>query len=178
MGITYDDTNLRKLFEEMAPKNRKKALKGSFRRTGNYVRGIAVRNLQGTGINHATRLRKGIRTVVFKRDAGFRVTAASRKADKQGKGERGMHTNRYGLKKPVLSWAETGTQLRLVKRRGYTRVKVAGGRFYTVGANRGRMPKYGFMERTRTQVDGSVMPVLRKEICQSIQKIARKYGCK
>lgn len=174
--IRYDDSNLRKLFADMEPSQRKKALKGAFRREANRIRKVAVNNLRATGINHAQELSRGIRAVVFKRDAGFRVTAASRKSNKQGKGERGMHKNRYGLKKPVLAWAETGTRWRMVKSTRAHKVKIKG-RWVTVGKHRGFMRRYGFIKQTKAQVEGTVTESLRKEIADSVIKTAKKYGC-
>ena len=106
MANQYDDTQLQKLFTEMDVKHRKRALKGAFRREANQVRRTAINNLRSS--LHSNRdLEKGIRAIVFKKAAGFRVTIGTKKANrKTGKGDKGMHINRQGLKKPVLIWAE------------------------------------------------------------------------
>lgn len=114
--MRYNDRNLRKLFAALDPAGRKKVIKGACRKVGNEVKKVAVNNLGVSGLNHAEEMSEGVRTVVFKREAGFRVTVASRKANKRGKGERGMHLNRYGDKKPVLTWAELGTRWRKSKK--------------------------------------------------------------
>lgn len=173
--MRYDDYGARMLFAEMSPQNRRKVLKGGFRRVGNYMRKAAVNNLRASGLNHAAELSAGIRVVVFKREAGVRVTVASRKANAKGRGERGMHRNRYGDKKPVLVWAEAGTRFRKTEKR--SRVMVAPGQ-YRITKRRGFMKRYGFLAKTRTQVSGEVTGMMRKEIINSVEKIAKKYGCK
>lgn len=172
MANQYDDTQLQKLFTDMDVKHRKKALKGAFRREANQVRRTAVNNLRSS--LHSNRdLEKGIRAIVFKKAAGFRVTIGTKKANrKTGKGEKGMHLNRQGLKKPVLIWAEGGTEQRKTKTK--TRVFVRGRK----GHNTGRMRRYAFMRKTQTDVRDKVTADLRNEIVESVTKTASKYGCK
>lgn len=168
--IQYDDENLQRLFAEMDAKKRLKALKGAFRREANRVRKTAVNNLRGS-IRTDRDLERGVRAIVFKRKAGFRVTIGAKKADKNGKGEKGMHLNRRGLKKPVLIWAEGGTEWRhtKTKTRIFTRKRK--------GHSTGRMKRYGFMQKTLNEVRGSVTDSLHKEVVNSIVKAAKKYGC-
>lgn len=175
--MRYDDYNLRKLYKAFEPAQRKKALKSAFRRCANEVRKVAINNLRATGISHAEELSSGIRAFPLKWDAGFRVSAASKKANRKGKGEKGMHKNRYGQKKPVLAWAELGTKWRMTK--SDSRVKVMGdkGRWFTAGKRRGFMKRYGFMKKTKSQVENSVTNDLRKEMVKSIKRVAKKYGC-
>lgn len=97
--LGYDDGNLQRLFAELEPKRRTQALKGGFRKTGRPSTQKAVGNLRAS-IRTDKDLEKGVRAVVFKRTAGFRVTIGTKKAGKNGKGEAGMHTNRQGLKSP------------------------------------------------------------------------------
>ena len=172
MANQYDDTQLQKLFTEMDVKHRKRALKGAFRREANQVRRTAINNLRSS--LHSNRdLEKGIRAIVFKKAAGFRVTIGTKKANrKTGKGEKGMHINRQGLKKPVLIWAEGGTEQRKTKTK--TRVFVRERR----GHKTGRMKRYGFMRKTQTDVRDKVTADLRNEIVESVTKTANKYGCK
>lgn len=172
MANQYNDTQLQKLFTEMDVKHRKRALKGAFRREANQVRRTAINNLRSS--LHSNRdLEKGIRAIVFKKAAGFRVTIGTKKANrKTGKGEKGMHINRQGLKKPVLIWAEGGTEQRKTKTQ--TSVFVRERR----GHNTGRMKRYGFMRKTQTDVRDKVTADLRNEIVESVTKTANKYGCK
>lgn len=175
-AVSYDDSRLRRLYAGLEPKNRARVFKGAFRRVGNHVRKVAKGNLLGAGINNAEKVSAGIRVVVFKREAGFRVTTASRKANRNGKGERGMHLNRRNLKKPVLAWAEAGTARRKSRRR--IRFRAKNGRWYTSSRDRGRMPRYGFMARTRLQVRDSATDMVHGEIIKKVEQIAKKYGCK
>lgn len=172
MANQYDDTQLQKLFTEMDVKHRKRALKGAFRREANQVRRTAINNLRSS--LHSNRdLEKGIRAIVFKKVAGFRVTIGTKKANrKTGKGEKGMHINRQGLKKPVLIWAEGGTEQRKTKTKTRFFVRERRGH-YT-----GRMKRYGFMRKTQTDVRDKVTADLRNEIVESVTKTANKYGCK
>ena len=178
LTLDYDDRQLQKLFADMEVSKREKALRGAFRRVANSTRKVAVSNLQQTDINNASALASGVRAIVYKRKTGFRVTIAPKKANRQGKGERSMHLNRQGLKKPVLLWAERGTVYRKTKSR--VRVKGAYGKWYTTGLGRGAMSRtrYEFMKRTARQVDGKNTAILHDEIRKSIARTAKKYGCK
>lgn len=94
--IDYDDRNLQQLFADLEPKRRLQAVKGGFRKEANRVRKTAINNLRSS-IRTDKDLEKGVRAIVFKRKAGFRVTVGTKKAGKNGKGEAGFHTNRQGL---------------------------------------------------------------------------------
>ena len=89
--IDYNDENLQRLFAELEPKRRLQAIKGGFRREANQVRKTAINNLRSS-IQSSKDLEKGVRAIVFKRKAGFRVTVGTKRAGKNGKGEAGFHT--------------------------------------------------------------------------------------
>lgn len=174
--ISYDDSNLQRLIEAMEPKERLKALRGAFRREANRVRKTAVNNLRGS-IGGDRELERGIRAVVFKRKAGFRVTIGTKRANRSGKGERGYYISRSrrgrpgATGKPVLIWAEEGTDARRTK-----------GKFRVFGQSRkshstGRMKRYGFMRKTLDDVRNSVTDNLHNEIINNVKKTASKYGC-
>lgn len=170
--LQYDDTQLQKLFTDMDVKHRQKALKGAFRREAGLVRKTAINNLRSS-LQSNRDLEKGIRAIVFKKAAGFRVTIGTKKANrKTGKGEKGMHLNRQGLKKPVLIWAEGGTEQRRTKTK--TRIFVRERK----GHNTGRMKRYAFMRQTKQDVADKVTADLHNEIEKSVIKTAKKYGCK
>ena len=171
--VEYDDGNLQRLFAELEPRRRAQALRGGFRKAANNVRKKAVANLRSSSIRTDKDLEKGIRTAVFKRKAGFRVTIGTKKAGKNGKGESGMHLNRQGLKKPVLIWAEMGTKQRTTKSSGGKRAAR-----YRAAHNTGRMPRYGFMEKTRNQVRDTVTEDMHRQVAENVERIAKKYGCK
>lgn len=159
-NIDYDDKNLQRLFAELEPKRRLQAIKGGFRREANQVSKTAINNLRSS-IQSGKDLEKGIRAVVFKRKAGFRVTVGTKKAGKNGKGEAGFHTNRQGLKKPVLIWAESGTVERKTKKH-----------------RTGRMKRYGFMEQTLNGARDTVTTNIREMVTDNVQQVAKRYGCK
>lgn len=172
--MKYDDRNLRKFFADLDRKGRKKVIQGACRKVGNSVKKVAVKNLRASGLNNADKMTAGVRVVVFRREAGVRVTVASRRAKRDtGKGERGMHTNRYGKKKPVLAWAETGTRRR--KSKNATRYQVGGK--WRSGRSRGSMKRYGFIARTLNQVEHSAGDQLKEEITDRLNKLSKKDGC-
>lgn len=172
--LTYDDRGLQGLFEDLAPKQRVKALRGAFRREANRVRRAAIGNLHES-IGGDKELDKGVRAIVFRCKAGFRVTIGTKRANKKGKGERGYYISRkrrgkpYATGKPVLIWAEEGTTWRRTRGRGF--LKRRGGH------STGRMKRYGFMRRTLSEVRGSVTGTLHKEIIDQLKKAAKKNGC-
>lgn len=170
-ALNYDDANLQRLFAEMDAKQRLKALKGAFRKEANRVRKTALNNLRGS-IRTDKDMEKGVRAIVFKQKAGFRVTIGTKRATKAGGKEYGFHKNRQGLKKPILIWAEEGTEERRTKSK--TRIFVRSRK----GHPTGRMKRYGFMRQTRDEVADSVNDSLHNEIVTSVTKIAEKYGCK
>lgn len=173
-SIDYNDENLQRLFAELEPKRRLQAIKGGFRREANQVRKTAINNLRSS-IQSNKDLEKGVRTVLFKRKAGFRVTVGTKRAGKNGKGEAGFHTNRQGLKKPILIWAEEGTEERKTKPKQGTRRRAA--RLRT-SHRTGRMKRYGFMAQTLQSVRDTVMNDIHEMVTNNVKKVAEKYGCR
>ena len=165
----YDDANLQRLFAAMDTQKRLKALKGAFRRQANLVRKTAINNLRGS-IRSDKDLERGVRAIVFKRKAGFRVTVGTKKAGRSGK-EYGFHKNRRGLKKPVLIWAEEGTALRHTKNRTRFFIRTR------KGHPTGRMKRYGFLQKAADEVRDSVTDNLHNEVINSVKEIAKKHGC-
>lgn len=163
-NVAFDDRNLQQLFAEMEPKRRLQALRGGFRREANQVRKTAINNLRSS-IRSNKDLEQGVRAVVYKRSAGFRVTIGTKRAGKNGK----------GLKKPVLIWAEAGTQERQTKPKQGTRRRA--GRMREQHRT-GRMKRYGFMEQTLNSVRDTVTADIHNLVLDNVEKIAKKYGCK
>lgn len=174
--IDYDDSNLQRLFEALTPKQRMVAMRRAFKREANYVRNIAISNMWGC-LNAGRKIESGIRAIVFKRKAGFKVTIASKKANSKGNGERGYYISRKLRKKdatgkPVLIWAEEGTDPR------YTKGRLKWGNLKTRKAHfTGHMKSYGFMKKTLDETQFTVTDHLRNEIIESVQTEAKKYGC-
>lgn len=173
-SIDYDDKNLQRLFAELEPKRRLQAIKGGFRREANQVRKTAINNLRSS-IQSNKDLEKGVRAIVFKRKAGFRVTVGTKRAGKNGKGEAGFHTNRQGLKKPVLIWAEEGTAERKTKPKQGTRRRAARLR---ASHRTGRMKRYGFLAQTLNGTRDAVTANIHKMVTENVEQVAKKYGCK
>ena len=176
VDLEYDDRNLQQLFVELEPKRRLQAIKGAYRKEANRVKKVAINNLRSSGLRSSKDMEKGIRAIVFKKQAGFRVTVGTKKANKKGKGEYGYHTNRQGSKKPILIWAELGTSER--------QTKAGGGLFFRRAARKrkshrtGRMKRYGFMAQTKASVGSEVTENIRKNIVESVHKVSQKYGAK
>lgn len=167
-GLSYDDKNLRRLFAEMDPKKRLKAIKGGYRRAANKVRKTAVKNLRGS-LKSSKELERGIHSVVWKRVSGFSVTVNSYKLSKTAKA---YYINKK-LKRPLLILAEMGSRTRRAKKA--TRYKI-GGRWYT-GRSRGYIKRYAFMEKTKKEVRGRVTDIMHNEVINSVRMVAKKYGC-
>ncbi|MDU3761092.1 MAG: hypothetical protein E7G33_15760 [Bacteroides sp.] len=171
-SIDYDDKNLQQLFAELEPKRRLQAIKGGFRKEANKVRKVAVNNLRNS-VHSNKDLEKGVRSIVFKRKAGFRVTIGTKRAGKNGKGEAGFHTNRQGLKKPVLIWVEEGTKERKTKSSGGKRAARRRSAHRT-----GRMRRYGFMSQTLNGVRDTVTADIHNMVTDNVFRVAKKYGCR
>lgn len=169
MDLEYDDSNLRHLFAAMDPRQRLKTMKKAFRREAARVRKVAVKNLRES-IRTDRTMEKGVRSVVLRKHAGFRVTVGTKKTRK-GKSF-GYHRNRRGEERPILLWAEDGTKSRYTRSFSKTYVRSRKGH-YT-----GRMKRYAFMERTRNEVISSVTDNLHNELRRTILEDAKKYGCK
>lgn len=167
------------VYDTLDVKEQRKAMKSAARREANVVRKAARQNAASSGLGKGTSqsLEKGIyaRTYPDKFGAGFMVSVKPH-------GEKGIHTNRYGQKKPVLMWAETGTDVRHVgKRKGsYKRFSSIMGRdtkrYRRSGHSTGKMPKYGFMEKTESQCTPGVEARLFDSFQKNVEKAARKNG--
>ena len=172
-SVEYDDRNLQQLFAELEPKRRLQALRGGFRKAANQVRKTAINNLRQS-IRTDKDLEKGVRAVVFRRTAGFRVTVGTKRG-RNGKGEAGYHTNRQGLKKPILIWAESGTKARRTKAKKGGRRRLDRKR---EAHSTGRMKRYGFMAQTLSSVRDTVTNDIHNLVLENVKRVSKKYGCK
>lgn len=152
------------MFSELSPGNRAKVFRGALRRTATQVRRMAVGYLLNSGLRHAKEMQRGIRKGVRRKDLGFFVTVAT------GSNGQGQHRNRFGKLKPVLSWAEDGTNLR--KTRSSSRSYIRKRKGHTTGS----MPAYGFMAASRQRL-GGIEAGFRTNLADSVVKIAKRYGC-
>lgn len=167
----YDDTRLQRLFEELSPKERQKALKGAFRRAASSLRKVAVANLRSSGLQSNRDVEKGIRAVVWKKSLGFRITIGTKRTRYKGEANDSAAKRRRKLAVVPL-WAEGGTEDRYSKRTKRTKL----GRWVDPkGKYRGRLSAYGFMTKTKGETDG-VEEELKTAIIAQIERAARKNG--
>lgn len=181
-SLVYDDKGLQQLIAELEPKRRLRAIRSGIRKEAKRIQKVAVTNLKGSGLHVTPDMEKGIRALPFKKRAGFRITAKARAARRNGKGEAGMHTNRYGLKKPVLHFAESGT----VERK--TRGSIGLLKSMLTGRKRrkskraahstGRMKAYPFMGPAIRLMNATSVKNMENLIVEELTKTAKKYGCK
>lgn len=169
----YDDTQLQRMFAELEPRRRMQAMRGAFRKGANAVRKAAVGNLRQSGLRSDRDLEKGIRRIVYKQKAGFRVTVGTRiRMAKVFRENAEFHRNRRGKLKPVLMWAEGGTEYRYTKSR--TKFWKRARRSHATGA----MRDYSFMRKTLAQTKDRVTDMIHGNVVKEVTRIARKYGCK
>lgn len=162
--LTYDDSNLNRLWAELDPKHRKKALKGALRRCANMVRKEAGKQAQAQFSKANKNLGKTVLAAVYReRAVGFKVYVSP-------KARKAMYTNRRGLEKPVLFWAATGTKQRKTRGRGWV--------LKSKGINRGVMKPYSFLKDADRIAGPRAINSLKTNIVESITKTAKKYGCK
>ena len=91
---------------------------------------------------------------------GFRVTVGT------GRGNVGFHKTRQGVLKPVLMWAEDGTEYRRTRGSAKRPSRVTG-----------KMKRYGFLERAKNQTAGRITNDIRDAVVNGIIKTSQKYGC-
>lgn len=155
------------VFRALSLKDQRKALRGAMRREGNRLKKQAADNLRASGIGQGTKqsLSKGIRLRVYPEDygAGFMLSVKPHK-------KQGYHTNRKGKEKPVLMWAEDGTEYRKTKTKTKFFVRKRKGHVT------GRMKRYGFIRKTDEQATQVVEQNLFTDFQGNIEKAARKQG--
>ena len=183
-------TDLLKQFNTRQMRN---ALKTAYRRVSKKAIEPAKQELRSSGLNvrgSKADWEKGIRAYIYSKGGGFLLTVNARRANKSGKGEKGMHVNRYGKAKPILMWAEDGTEPR--QRGGAVSYKTTGNekwaarhgglyrlrrkRVRTGGKRSGKMPKYGFLEKAEPKAYRIVETELSKDVEAAVAKAAHKAG--
>lgn len=174
VSMTYDDSQLDKLFAAMEPKQRASALRGAVGKAGRKVRNAAVQNLRASIKDHKANkiLEKGIRMVRYKRAIGFRVTVGTGRSKGQGFYQSKRFTGSKSREVPVLVWLENGTALRRNSRR-----KGWGGWGAGAKGNRGRIIAHRYMYTTRQQQASRTTAELHDAIREYVAKTAKKYGC-
>lgn len=169
-GKEWDD-----LLRQMNGKQIKKSMRGAIRAEAAKARKIAQSKLMASGLQvHGDRgdWKKGIRARFYpdNKGMGFMITVKARAARNAGGGEKSMHKNRFGVKKPILMWAEDGTFIRKTKTQtkwGFRKRK---------GHSTGKMGAYEFMEKATPEMFQSVEDGLLPEVEKSVTKVAQKCG--
>lgn len=172
--FNYNDRNLQRLFAALDPKQRLRALRGAFRREANREKKAAVNNLRAS-INSNPELERGVRSVLYKRKGGFRITVGTKKGCKKEYGyylSEKRRKNKGATPKPVLLFAEDGTALRRTK----TQTRIF--RRSRISHSTGRMKRHGFIQKTKNQERAAITQNLRNSIITSVKNTAKKYGCK
>lgn len=182
---------LDQLMKELTPRELRKGLKAGYRQTAKMARKVALRYLHASSLQvkgNKGDLDKGLRAYIYSRGGGFMLTVNARRANKSGKGEKGMHENRHGKKKPVLMWAEDGTKKR---QRGGRSISIKHGiygshrdskvrywreRRRVDGIDTGAMPAYSFLDKATPEATKVVETELSARIKENVEKVARKSG--
>ncbi|MBQ6577216.1 MAG: HK97 gp10 family phage protein [Bacteroidales bacterium] len=183
-AMEYDISELEKLFGELSEKERVKALKGAFRKGANRFRKAAIQDLRSS-VNSNREMEKGVRALVFKKTAGFRVTVGTKMKRSKGKVvTAGYYANRQVRKnpskyspKPVLLWFEDGTRPRRTKSNGgkHTRLFAERSR---ASHGTGRIDAAKFMVTARDRVASGITDDLHNDIQEYVIRTAKKHGCK
>lgn len=159
VSFQFDDIQFQRLYWELDPRRRMRALKRGFRREATRVKKVAIAKMRNK-INSNRVLERGVRASVTTKKAGFKVTIGAAKSKRNGK--------------PVLIWLEGGTVERSTKRAH--RYNVNGK--WKAGANRGKIEPRRFMEETLNEVRPHVTDNIHREVINSVKEAAREYGCK
>lgn len=173
------DQTFAQVFEALDLKEQRKALRSAMRREANSVRKTVIGKMQGGGLGRGTRqpLAKSLYARVYpdKFGAGFMVSVMPH-------GNKGIHTNRQRMKKPVLMFAEEGTRPRRVGKRrkavSYTS-RLTGKRqrgYMRSGHRTGSMPAYHFMRDAEQQATQSVEQNLFRDFQDNLNRELRKKG--
>lgn len=156
--ITVTDLELgfKDFFKDLAPSAVSASVRDAMLRVGEKVRQKAIGRLHShSDFRTPSSMDEGVRTVLFSKIFGFKVTIKP----KQGTSI-GYYRNRQGKLKPVLAWAETGTESRLTRRGSH---------------NRGKMKAYPFMP-TEEELASVVETDMWQEIEKAVENAAKKNG--
>ena len=165
------------LLREMSPREVRKVLKKAYRRTAKKAIGIAQDSLRTSGLGGDMKsLGRCIRPYIYSKGGGFLVTVNARRGKANGSGEKGMYKTARGAKKPILMWAEGGTDQRRTKSNSGKHRRTWTWRLRR-GHNTGRMQAYRFMSITRDREKDNVSASLQDEFRKYVTTTAKRYGC-
>ena len=187
----YTGSEWKELAKELTPRQLRNALKRSYRAEAKKALGIARKYLGTSGLQvqgNKSDWDKGIRSHIYSRGGGFMITVKAHRANLKGEGEKSMHENRKGFKKPVLMWAEEGTKPR---QRGGKKIRIKHGIYGTHrsgktqywtetirkdGIPTGQMSAYGFLDKATPEMFQTVESDLTVEVGAAVEKVAKKCG--
>lgn len=190
----YTGSEWTQLAKELSPRQMRNALKRSYRTEAKKALAVARRKLHESGLHvegNKADWDKGIRSHIYSKGGGFMLTVKARRANYSGKGEKSMHQNRKGFKKPILMWAEEGTQKRQAKSKGWHYEQTGSWKLWARhgaaykprkrkirhgGLNRGQMGAYGFLEKATPEMYQVVEADLGVEVGAAVEKVAKKCG--
>ena len=179
------------LLREMNAKQIKNSMKQAYRRVGKKGEDIARRHLNSSGLGGDMKsLGRSIRTHVYSKGGGFLITVNARRASKSGRGEKSMYKTARGEKKPILMWAEDGTEKRQSGGNvsyvftGNTKWGSRHGKAYKLkrksvrsgGRNRGQMPAYHFLRDSEGEITKMAENELQPEVEKAVMRVAKKAG--
>lgn len=167
METEYTGREFSDLVKQLSGKQLKKALRQAYRREGKKLREIAVASLRHSGLKahqSVADLEKGVRAHVYTRGGGLMITV------KPYRNRTSVYTNRRGMKKPVLMWAEEGTWYRV------TKSKTKWGLRQRRGHRTGRMLAYHFMRNSEDQIISVAETDLARELEHSLDIAVKKAG--
>lgn len=160
MTLKEYSEDLKAMMTHLTDKELVRGLRNALRKEGRTVARAAKVNLKSGMPVAGRKLAKGIASGETRDRTGFIVKATSSR--KTGKG---LHRNRYGRLRPVLVWAEHGTQERTTKGQGRKAHRT------------GRMRAYHFMEITRRLELPESVKRIEQEFRQQVNRIInKKYG--
>ncbi len=167
-------SNFNRLWQKLSPKEQRKSMTSAMRREANRLKRTAKANIKASGLSTRTGVDRGVYARVYPKryGLGFMVSVKPH-------GKRAIHTNRQGKQKPVLMFAEEGTTDRNVGTRksgaSWAKGKYAAKRYRQykrTGHSTGRMPKYGFIERTEQTETAGIEQRLFADFERNVAKAA------
>lgn len=156
------------LLRAMDARQIKSSLKAAYRRCGNLIRNVAYTDLQSKSIRNASKMKRLIRVYVYPRGGGFMITVKPH-------GKQGYYTNHAGFQKPVLMWAQDGTEEREPRRDAGFVARFNDGNFRPV-KHMGMERVYNFLKGAEQQGSGIIERELPSEIEHAAIKRMEKEG--
>lgn len=164
-AMRVDDRQLTLLLRDLEPGQRLRSVRAGFRKGATAMRREVIRQLRSVRRSNRT-LEKGVRAIVYRKTAGFRVTVGT---SGRGPGAKGYYWSKGNRREvPVLCWTDTGTDMRFTRGTARRCVHYTG-RLEPPGMIIDNAVKAKGDEVTRDVMDG---------IERSCLRAAMRYGCR